>query len=99
MLNFSEAPCDPARAISTISRGTGIWLPYPRYIWLYRALDLQADLRLILTPFLPGVTPTVILTCASPIVNGDRPAAAAVLRPYGLRRTASSSGGLFFWFM
>ena len=25
--------------------------------------------------------------------------AAAVFRPYGLRRTASSSGGLFFWFM
>ena len=116
-------------------------------------------------PFLPGVTPTVILTCARlycqrrppcggrrfvcrsgqniakahgnrrfgrlyrsggggkraqrrklslcgqsrqghckrqdrrPLPRGRFRAAAAVLRPYGLRRTASSSGGLFFWFM
>ena len=107
-------------------------------------------------PFLPGVTPTVILTCArlycqrrppcggrrfvcrsrwniakargnrrfwalvslgrcrfagnavrgiardktaAPLPKGQFRAAAAVWRPYGLRRTASSSGGLFFWFM
>ena len=51
-------------------------------------------------PFLPGGRPPRPFQHAQdPIVNGDRPAAAAVLRPYGLRRTASSSGGLFFWFM
>ena len=36
---------------------------------------------------------------AAPLPRGRFRAAAAVLRPYGLRRTASSSGGLFFWFM
>lgn len=35
----------------------------------------------------------------APLPRGRFRAAAAVLRPYGLRRTASSSGGLFFWFM
>ena len=36
---------------------------------------------------------------AAPLPKGQFRAAAAVWRPYGLRRTASSSGGLFFWFM
>lgn len=36
---------------------------------------------------------------AAPLPRGRFCAAAAVFRPYGLRRTASSSGGLFFWFM
>ena len=35
----------------------------------------------------------------APLPRGRFRAAAAVFRPYGLRRTASSSGGLFFWFM
>ena len=35
----------------------------------------------------------------APLPKGQFRAAAAVFRPYGLRRTASSSGGLFFWFM
>ena len=36
---------------------------------------------------------------AAPLPKGQFRAAAAVWRPYGLRRTASSSGGLFFWFI
>ena len=36
---------------------------------------------------------------AAPLPKGQFRAAATVLHPYGLRRTASSSGGLFFWFM
>ena len=36
---------------------------------------------------------------AAPLPKGQFRAAATVLHPYGLRRTASSSGGLFFWFI